>query len=551
MFLTRDTLFMNHCIDLAWLAQTLTLPNPPVGALLLDKNYEIISSAIHLKAGKAHAEVLALLSGYEAMSGEKSGLDKSSEPSKIHEFLCKNHKGLFRNKILLITLEPCNHYGKTPPCAKLLCELKPAKVIIAFKDKWGESSNGAQRLQSAGVKVEFLQDFQSDYLQNYSKDSDLQSGDLQNSRKNQNLDTQKQQNLAQNPSKNTYNLLPKSTNEKILDLLYPFLCLKESGRFNLFKLAMRANGDYKSGSISGIASRTFTHNQRCIAQTIIISGNTALNDTPRLDMRYADSFYAQESSPKSLSQSNLDDFGLDFDSTNSTRQNPLANLSQNLTRNLTQSPSQKHQNLAQNLPNIEIFTRDKETLITKAKQDSKLANLLSQKRVSIKTSLDTLSLDSGFTIIEGGFPLLEALIDKVDMVLLHISPSLLSATLEKKEQISEWQRGGKCKNEKADEQDRLEQILRHFRILHTTILDDELEYTKNTAQNDSNNELFVQYFALDYQKHDTKNTKTSKIDSKPCTQNFQQKSTQETQTTQKSQAKSQDLLVWLKPIKPS
>ncbi|RDU53993.1 hypothetical protein [Helicobacter sp. MIT 01-3238] len=549
MFLTRDTLFMNHCIDLAWLAQTLTLPNPPVGALLLDKDYEIISSAIHLKAGKAHAEVLTLLSGYEAMSGEKSGLDKSSEPSKIHEFLCKNHKGLFRDKILLITLEPCNHYGKTPPCAKLLCELKPAKVIIAFKDKWGESSNGAQRLQSAGVKVEFLQDFQSAYLQNYSKDSDLQGGDLQNSHKNQNPDIQKQQNLAQNPSKNTYNLLPKSTNEKILDLLYPFLCLKESGRFNLFKLAMRANGDYKSGSISGIASRTFTHNQRCIAQTIIISGNTALNDTPRLDTRYADSFYAQESSPKSLSQSSLDDFGLDFDSTNATQQNPLANLAQNLTRNLTQSPAQKYQNLAQNLPNIEIFTRDKETLITKAKQDSKLANLLSQKRVSIKTLIDTLSLDSGFTIIEGGFPLLEALIDKVDMVLLHISPSLLSATLEKKGQISEQK--NRCGDKKADEQNRLEQILRHFRILHTTILDDELEYTKNIAQNDSNNELFVQDFALDSQKHDTKNTKTLKIDSKPCTQNFQQKSTQATQTTQKSQAKSQDLLVWLKPIKPS
>lgn len=546
MFLTRDTLFMNHCIDLAWLAQTLTLPNPPVSALLLDKDYEIISSAIHLKAGKAHAEVLALLDGYEAMSGEKSGLDKSSEPSKIHEFLCKNHKGLFRDKILLITLEPCNHYGKTPPCAKLLCELEPAKVIIAFKDKWGESSNGAQRLQSAGVKVEFLQDFQSAYLQNCSKDSTLRSGDLQNSRKNQSLNTQKQQNLAQNPSKNTHNLLPKSTNEKILDLLYPFLCLKESGRFNLFKLAMRANGDYKSGCISGIASRTFTHNQRCIAQTIIISGNTALNDTPRLDTRYADSFYAQESSQKSLSKSSLDD----FDSTNATQQNPLANLAQNLTRNLTQSSAQKQQNLAQNLPNIEIFTRDEEPLITKAKQDSKLANLLSQKRVSIKTSIDTLSLDSGFTIIEGGFPLLEALIDKVDMVLLHISPSLLSTTLEQRGQISESQ-GSKYGDKKADEQDRLGQILRHFRILHTTILDDELRDAKDTALNDSNNELFVQDFALDSQKYDTQNQKISKIDSKPCTQNFQQKSMQAKQTTQKSQAKSQDLLVWLKPINPS
>lgn len=514
MFFTRDTLFMNHCIDLAWLAQTLTLPNPPVGALLLDKNYEIISSAIHLKAGKAHAEVLALLSGYEAISGEKSGLDKNSEPSKIHEFLHKNHKGLFRDKILLITLEPCNHYGKTPPCAKLLCELKPAKVIIAFKDKWGESSNGAHRLQSAGVKVEFLQDLQN------LKNIDLQGNDLQTPHNNQ--DTQ---NLSQAHTKSTHNLLPNPTNEKILDLLYPFLCLKESGRFNLFKLAMRANGDYKSGSISGKSSRTFTHNQRCIAQTIIISGNTALSDTPRLDTRYADDFYAQ----------------------------PAQNPTQDATQNLT---AQTQQNPTQDLPNIEIFTRDKKLLITKSKQDSKLANLLSQKRVSIKTSINTLSLDSGFTIIEGGFPLLEVLIDKVDMVLLHISPSLLSTTLDKEGQISKQQdskyqdnkyrdeKAGKQTDMQAKGQDILGQILRHFRILHTTILDDALDDTKNTKP--KNNELSIQKSALDAQKYATQNQKTSKIDS--CTQNFlAQKSTQ----TTKNQTKSQDLLVWLKPIKPS
>ena len=515
MFFTRDTLFMNHCIDLAWLAQTLTLPNPPVGALLLDKDYEIISSAIHLKAGKAHAEVLALLSGYEAMSGEKSGLDKNSEPSKIHEFLCKNHKGLFSDKILLITLEPCNHYGKTPPCAKLLCELKPAKVIIAFKDKWGESSNGAKRLQEAGVKVEFLDDLQDSCLQNnypknYPKNSDLKNADLKISHKNQ---------VPKNP------LLADSTNEKVLDLLYPFLCLKESGYFNLFKLAMRADGDYKSGRISGKASRTFTHNQRCIAQTIIISGNTALKDTPRLDTRYAQDFYAQNH-------------------TQSSTQNPTKNQ-QNLT-----------QNTPQNLPNIEIFTHNQELLSTKAKQNSKLANLLSQKRVSIKTSIDTLSLNSGFNIIEGGFPLLEVLIDKVDILLLHISPSLLPTTLDKGGQISGWQED-KHEGRKTGEKDSLEQILRHFRILHTTILDDrlsvndKLDSTKNAPQDNSNNELFMQDFTLDSKDYDTQNLKTSKIDSKSCAQNIRQKSTRATQIPKKSQAKSQDLLVWLKPIKSS
>ena len=95
---SRDILFMRYCIDLAWSAQTLTLPNPPVGAILLNHSYEIISSAIHLKAGKAHAEVLALLYGYEVLSGKKSGLDKWSDSQEIHNFLAKNHNGLFRIK---------------------------------------------------------------------------------------------------------------------------------------------------------------------------------------------------------------------------------------------------------------------------------------------------------------------------------------------------------------------------------------------------------------------------------------------------------------------
>ena len=443
--LYRDTLFMLHCIDLAWRTQTLTLPNPPVSALLLDKNYEIISVGLHLKAGKAHAEVLALLRGYEVLNKTKSGLDESSDSKQIHDFLLQCHNGLFRDKILLITLEPCNHYGKTPPCAKLLSELKPAKVIIAFKDKWGKSSNGAKTLQKAGVQVEML----------------AQSKMLDSS---------------------------EHIKHKILDLLYPFLCLKERGRFNLFKLALRLNGEYKDGQISGRTSRNFTHNQRCIAQNLIISGRTAIKDKPRLDTRYASDFYALDSAMDSKINAVLDS---------------------------TQSKS----NLAQNLPNVEILTRNPKAIMEQSSQ----IPLFSQtnRQVSIKTSPNELSLHNGFNIIEGGFPLLETLQNKIDILLLHFSPAILQKSSD-----TSHDNALKQLSTKSNDNVLLQNLLRRFEILHTTILDDSLVG------------LFMQYFTSNSDNINIQNTKTTKIDSNKTTK----------KTAKKRIAKSQDLLVWLKPI---
>lgn len=425
--LDKNTLFMHHCIDLAWLFQTLTLPNPPVSALLLDKDYEVISFGIHLKAGKAHAEVLALLSGYETLSKQKSGLDEYSDSSQIHSFLLKHHNELFSDKILLLTLEPCNHYGKTPPCAKLLSELKLAKVIIAYKDKWGKSSNGAKTLQQAGVKVEFLH--------SSTRDS-------------------------------------SAIHSKTLDLLYPFLCLKERGRFNLFKLALRLNGDYESGQISGNLSRIFTHNQRCIAHNLIISGRTAIKDKPRLDTRYASDFYALDSS-------------------------------------LKESATHDMHKIA---PNVEILTRNPKAIMEQSSQIPLFS--LPNRKVSIKSSPNELRLHSGFNIIEGGFPLLGALQDKVDMLLLHLSPTLLSnisnnATKHKNQNLST----------QTNATTSLQHLLHHFEILHATMLDDSFVG------------LFMKNYAFNSDNIATQKIKTSKIDST------------------KYNPKSQDLLLWLKPIK--
>ena len=466
---TRDILFMRHCIDLAWSAQTLTLPNPPVGAILLDSSYEIISKAIHLKAGRAHAEVLALLYGYEVLSGKKSGLDKSSDSQEIHDFLAKNHNGLFRDKILLITLEPCNHYGKTPPCAELIATLKPAKIIIGFCDKWGESSNGAKRLQKAGVEVEFLS----------------------------------QEILLDFGHENIYS--------RMLDLLYPFLCLKDKGKFNLFKLALRLDGEYKDGQISGNASRIFTHNQRCIAQNLIISGRTALSDKPRLDTRYADSFYAQD----------LDFRRSDFEM--------LDSLRQDMPQAQTENPSSQ---ISQTLPNIEILTRNKESLLRHSNTIPLFS--LPNRTVAIKTSPNELSLSSGFNIIEGGFSLLQTLRDKVDMLLLHISPSVWLGDFSHLGMESKHIKNTKNAQNVKEIRGDLAKILCHFRILHSDILDENLL---------SKNELFIQKSSSKSQKSVNQNLKTSKIDSRQSvacdiacenvTQNL---------------GRTQDLLLWLKPI---
>ena len=472
---SMDILFMRYCIDLAWSAQTLTLPNPPVGAILLNHSYEIISSAIHLKAGKAHAEVLALLYGYEVLSGKKSGLDKWSDSQEIHNFLAKNHNGLFRDKILLISLEPCNHYGKTPPCAELIATLKPAKVIIGFCDKWGESSNGAKKLQQAGVEVEFLS--QADLLQDILSQADLSQMDF----------------------------CHDDIYAQMLDLLYPFLCLKERGRFNLFKLALRLDGEYKDGQISGVASRNFTHNQRCIAQNLIISGRTAINDKPRLDTRYADSFYA------------LDFRQNDFKTLDSLRQN-LPQAQQATQRFAPQMPH------LQRLPNIEILTRNKESLLRHSNTIPLFS--LPNRSVAIKTSPNALSLSSGFNVVEGGFSLLWALRDKVDMLLLHISPSVWLGDFSHLEQES-----NNTKNTKKMQGD-LAKILCYFRILHSDILDDSLQHISNISS-----KLFIPKSSSKPQKIGKQNPKTSKIDSR-----------QDFENLAKNPHKTQDLLLWLKPI---
>ena len=121
----NQTHFMKLAISMAKATQGQTSPNPVVGAVVV-KNGEIVGMGAHLKAGKGHAEVHAIES-----AGDKA---KGSD--------------------VYVTLEPCSHYGKTPPCSELLISSGVKRVYIASKDPNPlVAGKGIQKLRDAGIEV--------------------------------------------------------------------------------------------------------------------------------------------------------------------------------------------------------------------------------------------------------------------------------------------------------------------------------------------------------------------------------------------------------------
>lgn len=118
-------LLMKKCIELAKQAQGETSPNPLVGCIVLNDIGEIISTGYHKKYGENHAERDALLK-----------LDDA------------------KNCTLIINLEPCSHYGKTPPCADLIIEKGVKRVVYGMKDVNPiVAGNGLKKLIDAGIEV--------------------------------------------------------------------------------------------------------------------------------------------------------------------------------------------------------------------------------------------------------------------------------------------------------------------------------------------------------------------------------------------------------------
>ena len=115
--------YMQRCLDLAILGQGAVSPNPMVGCVIV-KDGQIIGEGYHRVFGGPHAEVNAIASVQN---------DQTIEGATVY-----------------VSLEPCAHFGKTPPCSNLLIEKKVSRVIIACKDPNTKvAGKGIERLQKA------------------------------------------------------------------------------------------------------------------------------------------------------------------------------------------------------------------------------------------------------------------------------------------------------------------------------------------------------------------------------------------------------------------
>ena len=124
--LNQDQVWMRRAIELARQGQYSTKPNPNVGCVIV-KDGIVIGEGFHPQAGQPHAEVFAL-----RQAGEQA-----------------------RGATAYVTLEPCAHYGRTPPCAKGLVEAGVAKVVVACPDPNPlVAGKGVQILKDAEIEVE-------------------------------------------------------------------------------------------------------------------------------------------------------------------------------------------------------------------------------------------------------------------------------------------------------------------------------------------------------------------------------------------------------------
>ncbi len=123
-----DERFMEQALALAATGRGRTHPNPMVGAVLVVAG-DVVGKGAHLAAGTAHAEVVALRE-----AGARA-----------------------RGATLYCTLEPCSHYGRTPPCADALIAAGVHRVVVAMRDPNPQvDGRGLRRLMDAGVEVEVM-----------------------------------------------------------------------------------------------------------------------------------------------------------------------------------------------------------------------------------------------------------------------------------------------------------------------------------------------------------------------------------------------------------
>jgi diaminohydroxyphosphoribosylaminopyrimidine deaminase / 5-amino-6-(5-phosphoribosylamino)uracil reductase len=206
--------FMQRCLQLADLGTGYTAPNPVVGAVLVN-NGKIIGEGYHESYGGPHAEVNCLLS------------------------VKPDDRKLISGSTLYVSLEPCVHHGKTPPCTDLIIREKIPRVVIGCRDPFAEvNGKGMEKLVANGVHVEFP------VLEELAME------------KNQRF-------LTFHKKKR------------------PYIILKWAQSSN-HKIAVKSGGQLQ---ISNIYSNRLVHKWRSEEAGILIGTSTALSDNPKLTTR--------------------------------------------------------------------------------------------------------------------------------------------------------------------------------------------------------------------------------------------------------------------------
>ncbi|TAF51132.1 MAG: bifunctional diaminohydroxyphosphoribosylaminopyrimidine deaminase/5-amino-6-(5-phosphoribosylamino)uracil reductase RibD [Oscillatoriales cyanobacterium] len=205
-----DRAMMQRCLTLARQALGCTAPNPMVGAVIV-KDGEIVGEGFHPKAGEPHAEVFALRE-----AGDRA-----------------------RGATAYVSLEPCNHFGRTPPCSRTLVRAGITKVVVGTVDPNPQvAGRGIQTLRDAGIEVVV----------------GVEEADCQ------------------------------AINE---GFIHRILCRRP---FGILKYAMTLDGKIASSTghstwVSGTPARSQVHHLRHACDAVIVGGNTVRHDNPRLTCR--------------------------------------------------------------------------------------------------------------------------------------------------------------------------------------------------------------------------------------------------------------------------
>ena len=125
-----DEKYMRRCLQLAQNGQQNAKPNPMVGAVIVSADGRIIGEGYHVRCGEGHAEVNAFAS------------------------VRTEDESLLKEATIYVSLEPCSHYGKTPPCADLIIKKGVRRVVVGCVDPYAEvQGRGIRKLREAGIEV--------------------------------------------------------------------------------------------------------------------------------------------------------------------------------------------------------------------------------------------------------------------------------------------------------------------------------------------------------------------------------------------------------------